>query len=96
MTSRRLHLRGRPNHPEDDPRPLKVMRARTLISSRTLARVISGPITSSARSRNDSGIFSPIALAVVRLMTSSNLVGCKTGRSAGFSPLRKIGAIGSF
>jgi len=36
-------LRGRPNHPEDDPRPLKVMRARTLISSRTLARVISGP-----------------------------------------------------
>ena len=43
MTSRRLHLRGRPNHPEDDPRPLKVMRARTLISSRTLARVISGP-----------------------------------------------------
>src|SRR5215472_6272151 len=43
MTSRRLHLRGRPNHPEDDPRPLKVMRARTLISSRTLTRVISGP-----------------------------------------------------
>ena len=37
-------------------------------------------ITSSARRRKDSGIFSPIALAVVRLMTSSNLVGCKTGR----------------
>src|SRR5262249_49388227 len=43
MTSRRLHLRGRPNHPEDDPRPLKVMRARTLISSRALARGVSGP-----------------------------------------------------
>ena len=44
-------------------------------------------ITSSARRRKDSGIFSPIALAVVRLMTSSNLVGCKTGRSAGFFAL---------
>src|SRR4051812_47150536 len=32
---------------------------------------------------------SPIALAVVRLMTRSNLVGCSTGRSAGFAP-RKI------
>ena len=27
-------------------------------------------------------------MAVLRLMTSSNLVGCMTGRSAGFSPLR--------
>ena len=46
-------------------------------------------ITSSARRRRDSGIDSPIALAVVRLMTRSNLVGCSTGRSAGFAP-RKI------
>ena len=30
----------------------------------------------------------PSALAVFRLITSSNLVGCMTGRSAGFSPLR--------
>src|SRR5207237_456867 len=45
-------------------------------------------ITSSARARNDSGIARPIAFAVLRLMTSSNLVGCTTGRSAGFSPLR--------
>ena len=30
----------------------------------------------------------PSALAVLRLMTSSNLVGCSTGRSAGFAPLR--------
>jgi hypothetical protein len=29
-----------------------------------------------------------MALAVLRLMTRSNLVGCVTGRSAGFSPLR--------
>ena len=45
-------------------------------------------ITSSARSRKDSGIASLRALAVVRSMTSSNLVGCSTGRSAGFAPLR--------
>src|SRR5262249_41477205 len=46
-------------------------------------------MTSLARSRNDSGILMPIALAVVRLTTSSNLVGCSTGISPGFVP-RKI------
>jgi hypothetical protein len=45
-------------------------------------------ITVSARSRNDSGIVRPRALAVFRLTTSSNLVGCSTGRSAGLPPLR--------
>jgi hypothetical protein len=30
----------------------------------------------------------PNAVAVLRLMTSSNFVGCSTGRSAGFAPLR--------
>jgi hypothetical protein len=39
-------------------------------------------ITSSARSRNASGIVNPSALAVVRLMTRSNLVGCSTGKAA--------------
>src|ERR1700745_142608 len=45
-------------------------------------------ITSSARSRNDSGIVRPSALAVVRLMTRSNLVACSTGISPGFAPAR--------
>ena len=45
-------------------------------------------MTSSARTRNDSGIFNPIALAVFRLMTRSNLVGCSNGMSAGFAPRR--------
>jgi hypothetical protein len=45
-------------------------------------------ITSSARSKNDSGIVRLIAFAALRLMTSSNLVGMTTGRSVGFSPLR--------
>src|SRR5437764_8509860 len=45
-------------------------------------------ITSSARIRNDCGTVRPSAVAVLRLITSSNLVGCWTGRSAGFAPLR--------
>ena len=45
-------------------------------------------ITSSARARSEGGISIPNAFAVLRLMTSSNLVGCTTGRSAGHAPLR--------
>jgi hypothetical protein len=44
-------------------------------------------MTSSARARIEGGTVRPSALAVLRLTTSSNLVGCYTGRSAGFSPL---------
>ena len=43
-------------------------------------------ITSSALRRIDCGIVSPSILAVLRLITSSNLVGCSTGRSAGRAP----------
>ena len=45
-------------------------------------------ITSSARTRNDSGILSPSAFALLRLTISSNLIGCSTGRSAGLAPLK--------
>src|SRR5882724_3021187 len=45
-------------------------------------------ITSSAKTRRDGGIVIPRALAVLRLMTSWNLVGCSTGRSAGLVPFR--------
>src|SRR5499427_9006707 len=45
-------------------------------------------ISSSAVASSDGGIVKPSALAVVRLMTRSNLVGCMTGRSAGLAPLR--------
>ncbi len=45
-------------------------------------------MTSSARSNTDCGIMRPSALAVLRLITSSNLVGCSTGSSAGFAPLK--------
>src|SRR5262245_48098038 len=45
-------------------------------------------ITSSARSRIDVGNSTPSALAVLRLMTSSNFVACSTGKSPAFAPLR--------
>ena len=45
-------------------------------------------ITSSAMASSEGGIVRPSVRAVWALMTSSNLVDCTTGRSAGFSPLR--------
>ena len=42
----------------------------------------------SARWSSDGGIVSPSAFAVFRLMTSSNLLGCSTGRSPGLAPFR--------
>src|SRR5580700_3023046 len=44
-------------------------------------------ITESASASNLSGISRPIAFAVLTFITNSNLVGCSTGRSAGFAPL---------
>jgi hypothetical protein len=43
-------------------------------------------ITLSARSTRPAGTSWPIAFAVCRLMTNSNLVCCSTRRSAGFAP----------
>ena len=43
-------------------------------------------ITLSARTNNASGTVMPSALAVLRLITSSNLVGCSTGMSATLIP----------
>src|SRR5262245_12497514 len=45
-------------------------------------------ITSSARASSVGGTSRPSALAVLRLITNSYLVGACTGRSAGFSPFR--------
>src|SRR5258705_3046276 len=45
-------------------------------------------ITSSAISNTRSGMVRPSALAVRRLIMNSNVVGCSTGRSAGFAPLK--------
>ena len=45
-------------------------------------------ITSSARPSTDGGTSTLSALAVLRFTTSSNLVGCSTGNSPGFAPLK--------
>src|SRR5829696_1593975 len=47
-------------------------------------------ITSSARARSVGEIVRPRAFAVLRLITSSNLVGCSTGRSGGLAPLSTL------
>jgi hypothetical protein len=47
-------------------------------------------ITSSASASTRSGTLRRRALAVLRLMTSSNFVGCSTGMSAGFAPWRTL------
>ena len=49
-------------------------------------------IISFARVNIDCGTVRPSALAVLRLMTSSKVVGCWTGRSAGLAPLRTFPA----
>jgi hypothetical protein len=49
-------------------------------------------ITLSARADKASGTVTPIALAVLRLITSSNFVGCSIGRSAGALPRKRPAA----
>ena len=44
-------------------------------------------ITSSATASIPGGILRPSVFAAFRFMTSSNFVGCNTGRSAGLAPL---------
>jgi NitT/TauT family transport system substrate-binding protein len=45
-------------------------------------------ITSSAWKRSVGGMVRPRVWAVLRLMTSSNFIGCSTGRSAGLAPFK--------
>src|SRR6266702_4647893 len=53
------------------------------------ASVLTGHrITSSAWKRSVGGIVIPSPLAVFRLMTNSNFMGCSTGSSAGLAPFR--------
>ena len=46
--------------------------------------------TLSARVNRASGTVTPIALAVLRLITSLNFVGCSMGRSAGILPRKRL------
>src|SRR5215475_3649565 len=78
----------------DAPHPLALLRARRerpRCSRAAEQRDELAPlhsITSSAMASTPGGIMRPSVLAVLRLTMSSNFVGCRTGSSAGFSPLR--------
>src|SRR5215831_4748251 len=61
----------------------------SLLSRQVLIRLHhSYRITLSALASTFGGIMRPICLAVFRLITNSNFVGCSTGRSEGFAPFR--------
>src|SRR5206468_4227925 len=83
--------------PEDLPGPLPLSGKRRCEEHQTRASEERAPvhhsISSSARRSSDGGIVRPRALAVLRLITSSNLVGCSTGRSPGLAPLRILSTI---
>lgn len=53
-----------------------------------MQQIVAYSITSSARESSVGGTVRPSARAVLRLIASSNLVGCSTGRSAGLVPFR--------
>jgi hypothetical protein len=67
--------------------PVSVITGREQLQQ-TNVRQCGYSITSSASESRLSEILMPSAFAVLRLITVSNLVGCRTGRSAGFAPLR--------
>src|SRR5262249_10629337 len=81
----RAHLRGLPR-----PHCQRPSHRRTTEQRDERAPLHS--ITSSARASSNGGISRPSALAVLRLMNSSNLVGCSTGRSTGLVPRRILSA----
>src|ERR1700756_4000283 len=82
---------GRSSAEESDHRHRRLLRARRerpCGRSATEQRdelAASHSITSSARARSVGGAVRPSALAVLRLMTNSYLVGACTGKSPGFS-----------
>src|SRR5580693_1647492 len=75
-------------HFADSGRTSPEVREGPTTDSRSAANKFDHSITSSARAKSVGGIVNPSTLAVFRLMTSSNLLLCCTGRSAGLAPLR--------
>src|SRR5262249_50157672 len=86
-------VRGQVRKYTDPPHAVRLLRTRRERPRRRAAekrdeRAALHSITSSARASSVGGTSRPSAFAVLRLTTSSYLVGACTGRSAGFSPLR--------
>src|SRR6516165_2653511 len=94
VTERAQHGRRRRHGCENPDAPnlqlLRVRRERPRSRSAEKRDELAPPhsITSSARASTVAGMSMPSVFAVLRLITSSYLVGACTGRSAGFSPLR--------
>src|SRR5262249_6388054 len=90
------HMRGilrRSRTEKADDRHRRLLRARRERPCRRAAEqrdevVALHSITLSAVASNVCGTSRPSALAALRLIVNSNLVGCTTGRSAGCAPLR--------
>src|SRR6516164_4474747 len=85
-------VRAHTHEDADVSQPLRLLRVRRAWPHRRAAEqrdelAASHSITSSAMASMPGGIVRPSVLAVLRLMTKSNLVGICTGRSAGLSPL---------
>src|SRR5258707_7565841 len=91
-----LVLLPRPRLDKADARRLDLGRGRVPGHSRASCEQHQLPpphsMTSSARARIDGGTLRPSALAVFRLTTSSNVVGCSTGGSMGLAALRILPA----
>src|SRR5262249_18848927 len=87
-------IRGRGVQHTDPPHAAWLLRMRRERPRRRAAEerderaALHHSITSSASNCSALGTSMPSARAVCRLITNSNLVDCKTGRSAGFAPLR--------
>src|SRR5260370_41498890 len=79
-------------HP-DEPNALALLRAcrerpRCRAAEQRYELATFHSITSLARASSVAGTSRPNASAVCRLITNSNLLACRIGRSPGFSPLR--------
>src|SRR5262249_15403661 len=85
---------GRPVSDKPNHRHRALLRARRQRPSRRTAEqrdeiaAADHSITSSAATSSVCGTVRPRALAVLRLIAISNLVGCRTGNSDGLAPLR--------
>src|SRR5215472_18760203 len=84
---------GKPHQHADAAHPISLLRSRCdwpRNNSAEKCDELAPPhsITSSAVAIIDDGTVRPRSFAVLRLITSSNLVGCSMGKSPGFAPLR--------
>src|SRR5262245_62055390 len=83
-----VHKHADASHPLALLRPCRERPRRRAPEQRDELAAFHHSITSSARANKVAGTSKPSAFAVLRLITSSHFVGCCTGKSDGFSPLR--------